>query len=87
MEQAGRGGWVHVRGRRRETEGGLSRGRQEADWFPKCPRVDTHSSVTFQQTYYLLFCHFGVSTSNSGQDSISAPETAASRTRAPVHTC
>lgn len=48
--------------------------------FPKHPSVDTHSSVTLQQTYYLPFCHFGFSTSNSGQDSISAAETAAART-------
>lgn len=25
--------------------------------FPKSPSVDTHSSVTLQQTYYLPFCH------------------------------
>lgn len=33
---------------------------------PKCPSVDTRRSVTLQQTYYLLFCHFAFSTSNSG---------------------
>lgn len=52
----------------------------EAGLFQKCPSVDTHSGVTLQQTYYLLFCHFGFSTTNLGQDSISAPETSASLT-------
>lgn len=46
----------------------------EAGLFQKCPSVGAHSGVTLQQTYYLLFCHFGFSTANLGQDSISAPE-------------
>lgn len=63
----------------------------EAGLFQKCPSVGAHSGVTLQQTYYLLFCHFGFSTTNLGQDSISAPEMSdsltASRalTRAGVH--
>lgn len=48
--------------------------------FQKCPSVDIHSGVTLQQTYYLLFCHFGFSTSNLGPDSISAPQRSASLT-------
>lgn len=48
-----------------------------AGLFQKCPSVDTHSGVTLQQTYYLLFCHFGFSTTNLGPDSISAPEMSA----------
>lgn len=52
----------------------------EAGLFQKCPSVDTHSGVTLQQTYYLLFCHFGFSTTNLGQDSISAPDMSASLT-------
>lgn len=48
--------------------------------FQKCPSADIHSGVTLQQTYYLLFCHFGFSTTNLGPDSISAPEMSASLT-------
>lgn len=52
----------------------------EAGLFQKCPSVDIHSGVTLQQTYYLPFCHFGFSTTNLEQDSISAPEMSASLT-------
>lgn len=52
----------------------------ETGLFQKCPSVDIHSGVTLQQTYYLLFCHFGFSTTNLGPDSISAPEMSASLT-------
>lgn len=52
----------------------------EAGLFQKCPSVDIHSGVTLQQTYYLLFCHFGFSTTNLGPDSISAPVMSASLT-------
>lgn len=55
-------------------------GTSEAGLFQKCPSVDIHSGVTLQQTYYLLFCHFGFSTTNLGPDSISAPEMSASLT-------
>lgn len=41
-------------------------GTSGAGLFQKCPSVDTHSGVTLQQTYYLLFCHFGFSTCKLG---------------------
>lgn len=34
----------------------------------------TQPGVTLQQTYYLLFCHFGFSTTFFGPDSISTPD-------------
>ena len=64
--------WLHT--------GGMGKGKSavirtsESGLFHKCPSVDTHSGVTLQQTYYLLFCHFGFSTTNLGPDSISTAD-------------
>lgn len=48
--------WVHVRGRARGGRRAVMR-TSGSGLFPKSPSVDTHSSVTLQQTYYLPFCH------------------------------
>lgn len=61
---------------KRKRKGPVTR-TSETGLFQKCPSVDVHSGMTLQQTYYLLFCHFGFSTTNLGPDSISTPETSA----------
>lgn len=48
--------------------------------FQKLPCVDIHSGVKLQQTYYLLFCHFGFSLANAAPDSISTPDMSAFQT-------